>query len=284
MPSMYVPRLITKEALASAKEYPVLTISGPRQSGKTTLARHLFPDLPYFNFESPDTLDLITSDPRSFFRTHPQGAILDEIQRAPEIISYLQVTVDENKKCKFIITGSNQFSMLEKVSQSLAGRTAILKLLPFSFEEISTLKPNLTADEMIFTGSLPSIFSENREPTRTYRNYYETYVEWDVRNLINIKDISLFRKFMRLCAGRTGQIFNASQLAGETGVAVNTIKSWISVMETSFIIYLLPPWFDNISKRLIKSPKLYFYDVGLVAYLLGIMNPGQVQRDPLRGG
>jgi len=284
MPNIYVPRLITEEALASAKEFPILTISGPRQSGKTTLARHLFGNLPYYNLESPDILELITSDPRSFLRQNPDGAIIDEIQRAPEMMSYLQATVDENKNCKFVITGSNQFAMLEKLTQSLAGRTAILKLLPFSFDEISVLKPDLSADEMIFTGSLPSIFAEDREPTRTYRNYYETYVERDVRNLINIKDLSLFRKFMKLCAGRTGQLFNASQLANETGVAVNTIKSWVSVLETSFIVYLLPPWYDNINKRLIKSPKLYFYDTGLISYLLGITNPKQVQQHPLRGG
>lgn len=284
MPSIYVPRLITAETLASAEEFPIITISGPRQSGKTTLARKLFGQLPYYNLESPDTLDLIAGDPRSFFRQNPEGAIIDEIQRAPELMSYLQVMVDENKNCKFVITGSNQFSMLQKVSQSLAGRTAILKLLPFSLDEISAVSPDLSADELIFKGGLPSIHAEGRQPTRTYRNYYETYVERDVRNLINIKDISLFRKFLRLCAGRTGQIFNASQLATETGVSVNTIKSWISVLETSFIIYLLSPWHDNINKRLIKSPKLYFYDVGLVSYLLGLTNPEQVQHDPLRDG
>jgi len=284
MPGIYVPRLITAETLAAAKEFPIITISGPRQSGKTTLARNLFGQLPYYNLESPDTLDLIAGDPRSFFRQNPEGAIIDEIQRAPELMSYLQVMVDENKNYKFVITGSNQFSMLQKVSQSLAGRTAILKLLPFSLDEISTVSPGLSADDLIFKGGLPSIHAEGRQPTRTYRNYYETYVERDVRNLINIKDISLFRKFLRLCAGRTGQIFNASQLATETGVSVNTIKSWISVLETSFIIFLLSPWHDNINKRLIKSPKLYFYDVGLVSYLLGLTNPEQVQHDPLRGG
>ncbi len=189
-------------------------------------------------------------------------------------MSYLQGIADENRKCKFIITGSNQFSMLEKITQSLAGRTAILKLLPFCIEEISAVKPGLSADELIYMGSLPSIFAQGRQPTRTYRNYYETYLERDVRNLINIKDLSLFRKFMKLCAGRTGQLFNASQLASETG---------ISVLETSFIIFMLPPWYDNISKRLIKTPKLFFYDVGLASYLLGISNPGQVERDPLRG-
>lgn len=284
MPKSYITRSITEEALACAKEYPIVTISGPRQSGKTTLAKHLFGNLPYYNLESPDTADLIVSDPRAFLNNNQDGAIIDEIQRVPELISYLQVTVDENKKSRFIITGSNQFSLLEKVTQSLAGRTAILKLLPFSFDEISSVKPNLSTDHLIFMGSLPSIYSENREPIRSYRNYYETYVERDVRRLINIKDISLFRKFMKLCAGRMGQIFNASQLANETGVSVNTIKSWVSVLETSFIIYLLPPWFDNINKRLVKSPKLYFCEIGLASYLLGITNPAQVQRDPLRGG
>ncbi|MCB2222036.1 MAG: ATP-binding protein [Bacteroidetes bacterium] len=284
MTKNYIQREITNETLACAKEYPILTISGPRQSGKTTLAKHLFGELPYYNLESPDTLDLILNDPRAFLEQNQEGAIIDEIQRAPELISYLQVTVDENKRSRFIITGSNQFSLLEKVTQSLAGRTAILKLLPLSFDEISSLKPNLSADQLIFAGSLPSIYSEGREPTRSYRNYYETYVERDVRSLINIKDISLFRKFMKLCAGRTGQIFNASQLANETGVSVNTIKSWVSVLETSFIVYLLPPWYDNINKRLVKSPKLYFYEIGLVTYLLGITNPDQLQRDPLRGG
>lgn len=284
MSKNYVPRLITEEVLASSAEYPIITISGPRQSGKTTLAKHLFDELPYYNLESPDTLDLITADPRAFLRHNPEGAIIDEIQRAPELMSYLQVTVDENKNCRFVITGSNQFSMLEKVSQSLAGRTAILKLLPFSIDEISMLSPDLSADELIFMGGLPSVHAEGRQPLRTYRNYYETYVERDVRMLINIKDISLFRKFMKLCAGRVGQIFNASQLANETGVAVNTIKSWVSVLETSFIVYLLPPWYDNISKRLVKSPKLFFYDVGLASYLLGLKNHEHVQRDPLRGG
>ncbi|MBU2651539.1 MAG: ATP-binding protein [Bacteroidetes bacterium] len=283
MPKIFVPRLITDEALASFKEFPVLTISGPRQSGKTTLARHLFGGLAYFNLENPDTLELITSDPRAFLNRNSKGAILDEIQKAPELLSYIQTSVDENPECKFILTGSNQFSMLEKITQSMAGRTAILKLLPFCLDEISKVSPDLLAEELIYKGGLPVIYSEGRDPVRTYRNYYETYIERDVRSLINIRDLSLFRKFMRLCAGRTGQIFNASQLANETGVAVNTIKSWISVLETSFIIYMLPPWFDSITKRLIKSPKLYFYDVGLASYLLGIRNENHVQRDPLRG-
>jgi predicted AAA+ superfamily ATPase len=284
MPKNYVHRKISSEALTSAKEYPVLTISGPRQSGKTTLARHLFNKLPYFNLENPDTLDLITSDPRSFFNQNINGAIIDEIQRAPELMSYLQAIVDQNKSSRFVITGSNQFSMLEKISQSLAGRTSILKLLPFSLDEIALVNDKLSVDELIFIGSLPSIFSENRDPIRNYRNYYETYIERDVRHLINIKDISLFRKFMKLCAGRIGQIFNASQLSNETGVTVNTVKSWISVLETSFIVFLLPPWFDNINKRLTKSPKLFFFDVGLASYLLGIIKPEQVSRDPLKGG
>jgi hypothetical protein len=284
MSNNYIPRLISEEALASAKEFPILTITGPRQSGKTTLSKHLFGHLPYYNLENPDTRDLIAADPRAFIRQNPDGAIIDEIQRLPEIMSYIQTTVDENKNSRFVITGSNQFSMLEKVSQSLAGRTVILKLLPFCLDEIAIVSPNLTDDQLIFMGSLPAVYSEGRQPARVYRNYYETYVERDVRQLINVKDISLFRKFMKLCAGRIGQILNASQLANETGVAVNTIKAWISVLETSFIIYLLPPWYDNISKRLVKSPKMYFYDVGVATYLLGIKSVEQVERDPLRGG
>lgn len=159
----------------------------------------------------------------------------------------------------------------------------MLKLLPFSLDEIAISTPNLTVDDLIFRGALPSVHAEGHDPARVYRNYYETYVERDVRMLINVKDLSLFRKFMKLCAGRIGQILNASQLANETGVAVNTIKSWISVLEASFIIYLLPPWYDNINKRLVKSPKLFFYDTGIASYLLGIRNIEQVQRDPLRG-
>jgi uncharacterized protein len=283
MDNNYIPRLISDEATASLKEFPVLTITGPRQSGKTTLVKNLFGYLPYHNLENPDIRDMITSDPRSFLRQNPEGAVIDEIQNAPELLSYIQTTVDENKSCRFVITGSNQFSMLEKASQSLAGRTVILKLLPFCMDEINTVSPGLLPDELIYNGAMPAVYADERQPARVYRNYYETYVEKDVRMLINVKDLSLFRKFMKLCAGRIGQVLNSSQLANETGASVNTIRSWISVLETSFIIHLLQPWFDNINKRLVKSPKLYFYDLGLACYLLGIGNPDQVGRDPLRG-
>ena len=279
---MYIPRSIEKEVLEMSNQYPVITITGPRQSGKTTLAKHLFSYLPYFSFENPDVRLLAESDPRSFLNQFDIGAVLDEIQYVPQLLSYLQQIVDENQNLKFILTGSNQFSLLNKINQSLAGRTAILKLLPFSLEEIPFIKKN-TTDDILFTGFYPAIFSRNLNPVKAYRNYYETYIERDVRQLIQLKDLSLFQKFIRICAGRTANLFNASAIASETGVSVKTIQSWISVLEASYIIFRLSPYFENINKRLIKSPKIYFYDVGLASYLLGIENAKQLSRDPLRG-
>jgi len=279
----YVPRTIEKEALLLAGHYPVLTITGPRQSGKTTLARHLFQDLPYFSFENPDVRSLVVNDPRRFLNQLPKGAILDEVQHIPEIMSYLQQISDEKgPEILFVLTGSNHFSIMEKVTQSLAGRTGILKLLPFSLSEIAQSIGN-SSDELMYRGFYPQVHTRNLSPTKIYRNYYETYLQKDIRQLIQIKDLRLFDKFIRICAGRTGSLLNASALANETGVSVPTIKSWISVLEASYVLYLLPPYFENINKRLIKSPKLYFYDVGMASYLLGITNPAQMSRDPLRG-
>ena len=280
---MYLKRTIEKEVLSMAKSYPVVTITGPRQSGKTTLAKHLFSHLPYYSFENPDTRLFAENDPRAFLNQLETGAILDEIQHVPQLFSYLQQIVDENQNdVLFILTGSNQFSLLNKISQSLSGRTAILKLLPFSFEETPKLKLMQT-DEIMYKGFYPAIHTKNLNPTKAYRNYYETYLERDMRQLIQVKDLSLFQKFIRICAGRIGNLYNASAIASEVGVSVKTIQSWTSILEASYVLMRLQPFFENINKRLIKSPKLYFYDVGLATYLLGIEKPQQLSRDPLRG-
>jgi predicted AAA+ superfamily ATPase len=279
----YLTRTIEPEALLLAANYPVLTITGPRQSGKTTLARHLFTHLPYFSFENPDTRALAANDPRKFLDRLPGGAILDEVQHVPEILSYLQQIADEKgKEVLFVLTGSNHFSLMGQITQSLAGRTGILKLLPFSIPEIGESSSD-TTDDLLYRGFYPQAHTSKLLPTRIYRNYYETYLQKDIRQLIQVKDLNLFNKFIRICAGRIGAVLNASVLANETGVSVTTIKSWISVLEASYILFLLPPYYENISKRLIKSPKLYFYDTGLAAYLLGITDASQMSRDPLRG-
>ena len=266
-----------------SKAFPVITITGPRQSGKTTLSKQLFNELPYYSLENPDIRLFAETDPRAFLKQFPNGAILDEIQNVPQLLSYLQQIVDENKgKVLFVLTGSNQFSLMNKITQSLAGRTVIFKLLPFSFNEIPGFKTK-TTDEIILKGFYPTIQSNDISPHIFYRSYYETYLERDVRQLIQVKDLSLFQKFMKLCAGRVANLYNASTLATETGVAVNTIRSWISILEASYVLVRLTPYYENINKRLIKAPKLYFYDTGLAAYLLGIENTIQMSRDPLRG-
>lgn len=281
---MWINRLIYAELLELAGQYPVIMVTGPRQSGKTSLCRKTFPHKPYYSLENPDVRAAIMADPRSFFNANQEGAIIDEFQRYPEILSYIQGIVDEKKqKGQFILTGSNNVTMLSNISQSLAGRVAILKLLPLSLQEISAITGDYSADDFMLKGFYPGIYSEGLNPTKAYRNYYETYVERDIRQLINIKDLVSFQKFMRLCAGRTGQLFNANNLATEVGVTVMTIQSWLSVMQTTFIVFMLQPWSVNLSKRIVKTPKLYFYDVGLASYLLGIENKTHLETHPLRG-
>jgi hypothetical protein len=265
-------------------KYPVVTITGPRQSGKTTLCRKVFPELPYENLEIPDVRQYALDDPRGFLNRYSNGVILDEIQRAPHLLSYIQGIVDEKQITgQFILTGSQQFEVLNKVSQSLAGRTALLKLLPFSLAEIQVENTPASVDRLILSGFYPRIHDQHLNPTQALGDYMATYVERDVRQLAAIKDLSLFEKFVKLCAGRVGQILNLQSLANDVGVSHTTARSWISILEAGFIIFLLPPWFGNISKRLIKSPKLYFCDVGLASYLLGQENELHVSRDPLRG-
>jgi len=281
---MWINRELKTELVDLALHYPVVMITGPRQAGKTSLARQVFPDKPYYSIENPDVRQQISTDPRAFFTSNPDGAIIDEFQRYPEILSYIQGIVDEKKQNgQFILTGSNNVSMLSKVTQSLAGRVALLKLLPFSIAELGALGKNYSVDDYLLNGFYPRVYADNLNPTKAYRNYYETYVERDIRQILQVKDVSLFQKFMKLCAGRVGQLFNANNLATEVGVSYQTIFAWLSALQATYIVFLVQPWSANISKRLVKTPKLYFYDVGLAAYLLGIENTSHVETHPLRG-
>ena len=267
-----------------ASQYPVVTLTGPRQSGKTTLCQKAFPNMDYANLESPDVREYAATDPRGFLSSYAGGVIIDEIQRVPQLVSYIQVIVDERKKQgQFILTGSQQFEVMNTINQSLAGRTALLKLLPFSVSEIQKATLSESLDMMLLKGFYPRIHDQGLNPTQAMGDYYETYIERDLRQLMSVRDLSLFQKFVRLCAGRIGQILNMQSLANDTGVSHTTVQQWISILEASYIVVLLKPWYRNISKRLIKSPKLYFYDVGLAAYLLGMENETHVSRHPLRG-
>ena len=278
-------RMIEKVVRRAAREYPVIALMGPRQSGKTTLVRYLFGDKSYFNLEEPDTRALIESDPRHFFARHPDGAILDEIQRVPSLLSYIQAIVDQSDKTGvFILTGSHQLALHQAVSQSLAGRVALFDLLPLCLGEIrDELKSISLFEELLIRGFFPRIYAQHVDPAATYRNYVRTYIERDVRTLVNVKDLAQFQRFMKLSAGRIGNILNIESLCGEVGIAHKTLNSWLSVLEASYLVIRIQPYFENFGKRLIKSPKIYFTDVGLASYLLGVQTAEQLTRDPMRG-
>lgn len=280
-----IERQLTNKLAKLAGQYPVVTLTGPRQSGKSTLVQTVFPNLPYVLLEDPDVRVLAQTDPRGFLANYANGAIFDEVQRVPELFSYLQGVVDRQMANRpFILTGSQNFLLLDQISQSLAGRTAVLRLLPLSYPELKAgnVLP-ATVNELLFEGSYPRLATEGLDPTDFYPSYIQTYLERDVRSLKNITDLSTFTRFLRLCAGRIGSALNLSSLASDVGVAVNTAKSWLSVLEASYVIYLLPPYYDNFSKRLIKSPKLYFYDTGLVCSLLGLRRADLVETFYMRG-
>ncbi len=265
--------------------FPVVTITGPRQSGKTTLAQAVFSDKPYASLEDPDVRQAAIDDPRSFLDRFPDGAILDEVQRVPDLLSYLQGWVDADKRMGlFLLTGSQQFGLMSRVSQSLAGRTAFVELLPFSGDELqgAGVEPD-TLNEMLFTGGYPPLYDRNLTPGNWFAAYVTAYVERDVRQLLQVQDLEIFQRFVRLCAGRSGQLMNLSSLANESGITHNTAKSWISVLEASYILHQLRPHHKNFNKRLIKTPKLYFYDTGLLCWLLGIQSSAQLVTHPLRG-
>ena len=269
---------------------PVITLTGPRQSGKTTLCRELFPELPYVSLEDADTLAEVQADPKAFFNRYPSGVIIDEAHHFPTIFSYIQVIVDEDRfqgidQHHYIVTGSGNFALMEKITQSMAGRTAVFSLLPLSTAEILAHQPLATTSKILFYGGFPAVWMADNESTRQMlmSNYYTTYIERDVRTLINVKDLQAFQTFIRLCASRVGQEFNASAVSNEVGVSVPTIKHWLSILAASYVVYLLHPYYTNIGKRLTKTPKLYFYDTGMAAFLLGITTEQQMDLHPLRG-
>ena len=276
-----IERTLASKVTSLAQKFQVITLTGPRQSGKTTLVRATFPDLPYVSLEEPDIRQIALTDPRGFLSNYPNGVILDEIQNTPELFSYIQRIVDENRQIQFILTGSSNFLLMEKISQTLAGRTAVLHLLPFSLQELEPLADSY--ENLIFKGQYPRIYDRTIPPPDFYPSYIQTYVDRDVRMIKNIGDINAFIQFTQLCAGRIGQPLNNASLANDAGISPNTAKSWLSILESSYILYRLQPYHRNFNKRLIKSPKLYFYDTGVACSLLGIREQEQVNLHYMKG-
>ncbi|MDD2898527.1 MAG: ATP-binding protein [Desulfuromonadaceae bacterium] len=281
--------MIRREAqdtvLKLAECFPFVAVTGPRQSGKTTLVRDTFPDKPYISLEDPDAREFADSDPRGFLARYTDGAILDEVQRCPQLFSYLQTRSDlDGRQGLYILTGSQQFGLLSGITQSLAGRVGMVQLLPFSAGELK-LAGLLGAsnDAVLFRGMYPPLYDRPLTTEQWFPGYVATFLERDVRQMVNIRDLSAFQRFLRLCAGRTGQLLNLSSLSNDCGITHNTAKSWISILEAGYIVHLLQPHYKNFNKRLVKTPKLFFYDTGLVAWLLGIQNESQLALHPQRG-
>lgn len=279
-----IEREITPHLKALFRQYPFVTVTGPRQSGKTTLCRAAFPDLEYANLEAPDQRQFAETDPRGFLSRFRGPAIIDEIQHVPDLLSYLQVIADESGESgQFVLTGSEQFELSTAISQSLAGRTAVLRLLPFSLAERLMTGASEEVDDILFSGFYPRIHYRGLDPRQALGDYLETYIERDIRRMGEIRNLSSFRLFVRLCAGRVGQLLNLSSLGADVGVSQPTARAWLTLLERSYVVFLLRPFHANIRKRLVKSPKLYFYDVGLASYLIGIEGAGQIATHPLRG-
>lgn len=283
-----ISRDISGSLLKVAEQVPVVTMIGPRQSGKTTLVKEIFPEYNYVNLEDPVTRLFAKEDYKGFFETFKQPLIIDEVQRVPELLSAIQVMVDDDRarNGRFILTGSHQHSLQNGISQSLAGRTTLLTLLPLSMQELSKegILDELSIDRLLITGFMPELYRKGtRKAAVYYRDYLNTYVEKDLREMLEIRNLDRFLRFLTLLAGRVGQVVNLSSMSGEVGVSSTTLSDWLSVLESSYIVYKLKPYFSNVAKQQIKSPKIYFTEIGLASYLLGIETENQANRDPLRG-
>jgi len=280
-----IPRLLAKKIQQASRQFPIVSLMGPRQSGKTTLVKSLFPRADYVSFEDPDIRRNATTDLRGFLSSYKKMLIIDEVQRIPEVFSYIQAIVDERgKNGQFIFTGSQNYLLHEKISQSLAGRVAILRLLPLSLSELlQGDKKIISLDTILQKGFYPALWKQRTNTALYYSSYVNTYLERDVRQIQNIGSLTLFQNFIRLCAGRAGQILNLTSLGNDCGISHNTAKAWLSVLESSFIVHLLQPFYENYNKRIVKSPKLYFYDSGLLCHLLDISQPKQVQQHYMKG-
>ncbi len=281
---MYIKRTIEKEIKILAKEFPVVAVLGPRQSGKTTLVKHLFKKYKYVSLEDPDVRKVASDDPRGFLEQYNQNVIIDEIQRVPELFSYLQTASDsKNKPGSFILTGSQNYLLSENISQSLAGRVGIATLLPFSIEEISTENKDFSLEDVEIKGFYPRIFEQNIRPFSFYSSYVATYLEKDIRMIKNITNYDSFYKFLKIIAGRSGQVLNTLAISNECDISHNTVNEWVSLLERSYIVFKLKPYHKNFNKRIIKKSKVYFYDVGLLSYLLGIKNKEHLNSHYLKG-
>ena len=281
--NLYLNRTMEDVIKEASQYFSVISVTGPRQSGKSTLLKHLFPDIPRYSMKDVNVREFAEHDPVAFLHQHPKGMFIDEVQKVPQLLEYIQGIVDDNPDCRFLLTGSSNFELLHGLCESLPGRAGVYELLPMTYHESESTMSAKPLDEFLYNGLYPAICAEKNKARLFYPSYVKTYLERDVRDLLKIKDQMQFMKFMKLCAARVGSIFNASELAGQIGVDSKTITNWLSVLQASYLVTLLPPYYENISKRLVKSPKLYFNDPGLACYLLDIESPRQLARDKMRG-
>ncbi len=281
--NLYLNRTMEDVINEASQYFSVISVTGPRQSGKSTLLKHLFPDIPRYSMKDVNVREFAEHDPVAFLHQHPKGMFIDEVQKVPQLLEYIQGIVDDNPDCRFLLTGSSNFELLHGLCESLPGRAGVYELLPMTYQESKWTMSEKPLDEFLYNGLYPAICAGKNKARLFYPSYVKTYLERDVRDLLKIKDQMQFMKFMKLCAARVGSIFNASELAGQIGVDNKTITNWLSVLQASYLVTLLPPYYENISKRLVKSPKLYFNDPGLACFLLDIESPRQLARDKMRG-
>lgn len=281
--NLYLTRSIEDVITEASLYFSVISVTGPRQSGKSTLLKHLFPDIPKYSLKDVNIREFAEHDPIAFLRQHPKGMFIDEVQKVPLLLEYIQGIVDDDPDTQFLLTGSSNFELLSHLSESLPGRAGVYELLPMTYSETAPTMSDASLDEFLFSGLYPAVCAKKNKPRLFYPSYVKTYLERDVRNLLKIKDQMQFMRFMKLCAARVGSIFNASELSAQLGVDSKTVTHWLSVLQASYLVTLLPPYYENISKRLVKSPKLYFCDPGLACFLLDIESPRQLERDKMRG-